>query len=1446
MKKHLLILASLVLGMGQLFADNVTFKVSELKATLPSSNTNITLPYAWKVSPYHVTATIAKADGSTGTLSVGSNISLSAQHTVTVSVAGAGTLNGITFSAQGSTANITTETGTCSSGVWAPAEGTTPSSVTFTLTGSFRMTQMTVDYTPDDGYIPDVPIGGFTEPFEATPVDNLASYTGNDPYIYDKAALKFYALNSNGEYEEYGIVSEVNTLKVAGNAITEIEYIATNSTMGVKPFINTGYVHKANTRIVMECDIDGSNTANYQAPFGSRAGYGSNMYVFFWRFGGNNKGCFARNSEKVGTEGVNVPTGEKIKIDANGVTLNVYKNGETEPCVSITDDGDPKAGTTPMYFFDLCHADHADGSATFMKLYTVQIYEGETLVMDLVPAVNGEGKGGLKDKLTGTFYGSANSGEFELSADGQAMAGEAGIPVYEGKIVIYNNHEYEYFNGSWVDRGEMAYATVPEIGTDYRDLSYWSYPGSAYDGTFGVNVFDGTTNTLDPYEGKGGWEPLSFKLTNLTKGETYRASFIYSGTAWYSWSSYTVLPFFVLDNENMPDNAFNNPDAALGYIALPNTETTNQAYSTVFTANHSYALMCIQFGVVDDNSHDPAFVFKFGDIKVEKRVLPQAYNAIDWADPVKYTPLEYIENISAPREHAYTLPYTPVTATQIDMKFMVNDKSTGWSAIFSGRNIGAGSGISLYMNQNRTNFGYFTGGTTWEGDNFAPFSLNTEYTITADVTKLVVNGETYETGNTVTNATTRQLSLFANPENDAPMRGPIYYCTISEGGETVYNFKPVIRHDGVFGFYDKASRVFVLPAQGGSVEGYWYGKLDDQAYVTYNKDLRIVMVGTTAQYLPEVQNIEGATFTWTSADESIATVAADGTVTGLKVGKVMITATTDADGGWTASYELTVAEPDYKRFDKDGVGYALLDGGNGWNDSPLSAMLDNNAETKFGTSNASEAWAIFTASEPVAVQQYSIVTGADTYNYPGRNPFSWKLEGSNDSQNWTLIDEKVKAYNLKSFNKYENVIEVNGTETYKFFKFSATQLNEGFQISEFWINEQEHNFIGDATTLYGPTCTADGKMSTPCTDCYAVNIEDIPALGHDYDANGVCSRCNGKVSEVVLLPTRGNDNIPYFAKFRYAEGTNDAEYVDIVEGWADADFDDSDWDELMLPLGSFGPYHTRWSGEYNTFWFRRSFNISNPAEFTKLTLRITHDDDCAVFLNGQKIWNEFNWTGGENDWRTVDIAPADLVAGKNVLAVYIEQNFGGAYCDFGLDATLGATVEVGDAQYATFVAPCDVDFTDAEVTANAAIVDGNYVKLTPVTTVPAGTAVVVKGEEGTYVVPKTLGAVLGADNELIAATADVTADGTQYILANESEGVGFYKAITGSTITTGKGYLVITGEGVKSFYGFEDHGTGINSVEMAGENAPIYNVAGQRLSKTQKGINIVGNKKVLK
>lgn len=174
------------------------------------------------------------------------------------------------------------------------------------------------------------------------------------------------------------------------------------------------------------------------------------------------------------------------------------------------------------------------------------------------------------------------------------------------------------------------------------------------------------------------------------------------------------------------------------------------------------------------------------------------------------------------------------------------------------------------------------------------------------------------------------------------------------------------------------------------------------------------------------------------------------------------------------------------------------------------------------------------------------------------------------------------------------------------------------------------------------------------------------------------------------------------------------------------------------------------------------------------------------------------------------------------------------------------TVVVSEAGYATVVAEQALDFTGLDVQAFTCEAKETYVHLEPITVVPAGTAVVVKAAAGSYDVPLTTEAGTEPYNDLVAAAEAFVADGTQYILADGAEGVGFYKATPETTIAAGKGYIV-KASSVKAFYGFDaDDATGISGINAADENAVIYNVAGQRLSKVQKGINIINGKKVLK
>ena len=176
-------------------------------------------------------------------------------------------------------------------------------------------------------------------------------------------------------------------------------------------------------------------------------------------------------------------------------------------------------------------------------------------------------------------------------------------------------------------------------------------------------------------------------------------------------------------------------------------------------------------------------------------------------------------------------------------------------------------------------------------------------------------------------------------------------------------------------------------------------------------------------------------------------------------------------------------------------------------------------------------------------------------------------------------------------------------------------------------------------------------------------------------------------------------------------------------------------------------------------------------------------------------------------------------------------------------------VTVTSAGYATLVAESDLEIP-AGVKVFTVEIRGEWAHLEPVTAgIPVGAAVVVKAEAGKYVfnyatssIPEITG------NDLIAATEDVTADGSQYVLAKPAEGeVGFYKAKEGSTIAAGKAYLQSnTGSQVKAFYFTEDDATGIEDLNtLNNQNTPIYNLAGQRISKMQKGINIMNGKKVL-
>ena len=108
-----------------------------------------------------------------------------------------------------------------------------------------------------------------------------------------------------------------------------------------------------------------------------------------------------------------------------------------------------------------------------------------------------------------------------------------------------------------------------------------------------------------------------------------------------------------------------------------------------------------------------------------------------------------------------------------------------------------------------------------------------------------------------------------------------------------------------------------------------------------------------------------------------------------------------------------------------------------------------------------------------------------------------------------------------------------------------------------------------------------------------------------------------------------------------------------------------------------------------------------------------------------------------------------------------------------------------------------------------------------------------------------------AEGNIFSNTASgATAMGANcYVLANSTEGIGFYHATAGSTLSQGKAYLDYSGSSVRAFtLSFGDDGptTGISSINADGnaENAPVYDLSGRRIAEPLgRGIYIKNGKK---
>ncbi len=189
-------------------------------------------------------------------------------------------------------------------------------------------------------------------------------------------------------------------------------------------------------------------------------------------------------------------------------------------------------------------------------------------------------------------------------------------------------------------------------------------------------------------------------------------------------------------------------------------------------------------------------------------------------------------------------------------------------------------------------------------------------------------------------------------------------------------------------------------------------------------------------------------------------------------------------------------------------------------------------------------------------------------------------------------------------------------------------------------------------------------------------------------------------------------------------------------------------------------------------------------------------------------------------------------------------------------------VNISSVGYATYTPAYAVDLADeTEFKAYTVKADSEgKLTFTQVTTIAAGEGVLLESADGgslstTIETTSDVSATANSNNDLVGTLTEITSLASSddsynyYILNNGTSGLGFYRA-NNQTVGAGKAYLQIPISSTAKTFLSIDFGsaTAIDGITAEAEttSAVNYNLAGQRVSESYKGVAIVNGKKVIR
>lgn len=590
--------------------------------------------------------------------------------------------------------------------------------------------------------------------------------------------------------------------------------------------------------------------------------------------------------------------------------------------------------------------------------------------------------------------------------------------------------------------------------------------------------------------------------------------------------------------------------------------------------------------------------------------------------------------------------------------------------------------------------------------------------------------------------------------------------------------------------------------------------------------------------------------TYESSNENVATVAADGTVTFIKNGSCFIKAKA---GEVETSYVLTVI---------DDIAAGVTQIGNGDFEDWRGVTSSNHAPNNWNSFETSEGSLASLSSG----QQIQMVED----HRPGSNGFycadiwSRSVLGVVAQGNLTTgcINAGATSASAKGNYNYSKTSDPKKSET----------LSKVPSAMKLWVK-----FVPAATNVQHPNAHVqaivhgNGDYITYSSDSYDDdNNRNLVIAKAEYDFPST----KGEWKELT---------IPFVATGNISDGqtyilVNISTNADPGQGQS-GDHMYIDDIELIYPDEPvvFDKYVSVGHDTPAAAPIEVTYNNDNTIDFSLKNFGLDLGGNYAnvgnVNVPGLSIDNQGNFSFEGNIQITAgDKEGVEFWLGPTLgdIPLQLAGNIKGDYFYVHLDINMGAPIEVevgdkkeatfkvGDALIGTFCAPFAVAIPQAYMeyvsTINGAM-DNVILTLEPVegSIIPAHTPVVVQipmamemPVSGIYVkgTPKV--------GWLTGVYEDTKAPVGSYVLQNIDGKVGFYQVERNNqpTVKANRAYLTASAANVKAFFFNEDDATSINeALRMKNEEineGAVYNLAGQRIGKMQKGINIVNGKKILK